>query len=51
MWNTDEADEVSMNVNAISVIKGTKVAIRYLAKYGGGVIVNCASFYGFYTAE
>ncbi|ORZ01140.1 hypothetical protein BCR43DRAFT_486444 [Syncephalastrum racemosum] len=47
----DEMDELIVNVNLMGVIKGTKVAIRHMAKRGGGTIVNTASFYGFCTTD
>ncbi|KAI9262247.1 hypothetical protein BDA99DRAFT_510669 [Phascolomyces articulosus] len=42
----DKIDERAMDVNGISVIKGTKIAILHMAKRGGGVIVNTASMLG-----
>lgn len=44
----DEADERIMDINATSIIKGTKVALIHMAKRGGGTIVNTSSFYGIY---
>ncbi|KAI8097968.1 uncharacterized protein B0P05DRAFT_98294 [Gilbertella persicaria] len=46
----DEKDERIFDVNTISIIKGTKVALLHMAKRGGGVIVNTASVAGFYSS-
>ena len=42
----DEKDEKIMDVNAMGIIKGTKVAVRHLTKRGGGVIIATSSALG-----
>ncbi|KAI8393611.1 uncharacterized protein BYT42DRAFT_551652 [Radiomyces spectabilis] len=46
----DELEARMFDVNIISVVKGTKVAILHMAKRGGGVIVHTASLAGFYAS-
>ncbi|KAI8344791.1 hypothetical protein BC941DRAFT_465000 [Chlamydoabsidia padenii] len=46
----DASDEKMMDVNATSVIKGTKVAVLHMARRGGGVIVSTASMAGLYSS-
>ncbi|KAG2204572.1 hypothetical protein INT47_012631, partial [Mucor saturninus] len=45
----DQAEEEIININTTAVIKGTKVALLYMAKRGGGSIVHMASTNGFYN--
>ncbi|KAI9270597.1 hypothetical protein BDA99DRAFT_569909 [Phascolomyces articulosus] len=45
---SDSLDERMLDINTTAVIKGSKVAILYMAKRGGGVIVNTASVAGFH---
>ncbi|KAI9268991.1 hypothetical protein BDA99DRAFT_603183 [Phascolomyces articulosus] len=42
----DEKDERLMKINTMGIIKGSKVAVRYISKRGGGAIVNTASTLG-----
>ncbi|KAI9270599.1 hypothetical protein BDA99DRAFT_569911 [Phascolomyces articulosus] len=43
----DAMDDRMLDINTTAVVKGGKVAMLYLAKRGGGVIVNTASVAGF----
>ena len=42
----DSLDDRMLDINTTAVVKGSKVAILYMAKRGGGVIVNTASVAG-----
>ncbi|KAI8081040.1 hypothetical protein BDF21DRAFT_418286 [Thamnidium elegans] len=46
----DATEERIININAIAMIKGTKVALLHMAKRGGGSIVLMSSMAGLYTA-
>ncbi|KAI9488618.1 hypothetical protein BDB00DRAFT_877197 [Zychaea mexicana] len=43
----DKVDNRMCDINTTAVVKGSKVAMLYMAKRGGGVIVNTASVAGF----